>query len=188
MCESPQPLVNFSRNARNKDGLYTYCKACAAVQMKAWRKANAERVRTSTVAWRSANAVRVKEVKAAYHARNKEQINARHAAWRKENHEQHKAACAAWCAKNPARRAALQKKRNAAKLRATPAWANKTAILAYYTLARELSMLTGERYHVDHIVPLQGELVCGLHVENNLQVIPASKNISKGKRLLEEAL
>lgn len=57
---------------------------------------------------------------------------------------------------------------------ATPLWANLDSIKKIYAEA-------GER-HVDHIIPLKGELVCGLHVENNLQYLSAEENIKKGNK------
>lgn len=64
-------------------------------------------------------------------------------------------------------------KRRVAKLRATAKWANLEAIKAIYRNCPK-------GYHVDHIVPLQGENVCGLHVENNLQYLTRAENIEKG--------
>ena len=54
----------------------------------------------------------------------------------------------------------------------------------YDLAARKTALKTGgvDRWEVDHIVPLQSPIVCGLHVEHNLQVIPASKNRSKHNR------
>lgn len=73
-------------------------------------------------------------------------------------------------------------KRKAAKLNASPAWADQTKITSIYAEARRITELTGVRHEVDHIVPLQSRIVCGLHVEHNLQVIPATVNRSKGNR------
>jgi hypothetical protein len=65
------------------------------------------------------------------------------------------------------------------RLKRTPPWANQEAILEFYKLARALSTSTGIPHHVDHIIPLQGKLVSGLHVEGNLQVLPWRDNILK---------
>ncbi len=62
---------------------------------------------------------------------------------------------------------------------ATPAWSDRQKIRAVYQAARDLTAKTGVKYHVDHIVPLKGELVCGLHNEFNLQILQAFENLSK---------
>lgn len=74
--------------------------------------------------------------------------------------------------------------RKAKKLNATPCWSETEKIKILYQKAKWLEQLTGLKYHVDHIVPLQGENVCGLHVWANLQLLEASINISKGNKLL----
>lgn len=73
-------------------------------------------------------------------------------------------------------------KRRAAKLRRTPAWADLQAIRAIYAEARRLTTVTGIPHHVDHEIPLQGELVSGLHVHNNLQILTGSENSRKKNR------
>ena len=73
-------------------------------------------------------------------------------------------------------------RRVANKKMATPPWADVDAIRAVYGLAAEATCKTGKQHHVDHIVPLQSRLVCGLHVPANLQVIPREKNQAKGNR------
>lgn len=49
----------------------------------------------------------------------------------------------------------------------------------FYLQAQTLREVLGENYHVDHIVPLKGKTVCGLHCETNLQILPAAENIRK---------
>lgn len=68
-------------------------------------------------------------------------------------------------------------KRRAKKLKATPSWADLKGIKNFYKNCPE-------GYHVDHIVPLQNDLVCGLHVENNLQYLTKEENLSKGNKFI----
>jgi hypothetical protein len=75
--------------------------------------------------------------------------------------------------------------RHTAKMERTPKWlteADKLHIKCLYQVASMRTKESGQEWHVDHIVPLQGKNVCGLHVPCNLRVIPATENISKGNR------
>jgi hypothetical protein len=70
---------------------------------------------------------------------------------------------------------------------ATPQWLThkqKSEIRQLYRIAITMSQTTGERYVVDHIIPLQGESVCGLHVPWNLRVITQEENLAKSNKLL----
>lgn len=68
-------------------------------------------------------------------------------------------------------------------LKATPVWADLTAIEAVYKEAAKLTRATGIKYEVDHFFPLQGNTVCGLHVLSNLRIITKTENIQKGNRV-----
>lgn len=73
-------------------------------------------------------------------------------------------------------------KRRTSTLRATPSWANQQAIRAFYEGVKAIEKATGIKQAGDHIVPLNSPLVCGLHVEYNLQVLSAEDNAKKGNR------
>jgi len=73
-------------------------------------------------------------------------------------------------------------KRRAIKLKASPLWADDIKIKQIYLERINKEFKTGGKYHVDHIIPLQGKNVCGLHIENNLQILPASENIKKSNK------
>lgn len=65
---------------------------------------------------------------------------------------------------------------------ATPRWVDREKILKIYQQRTRLSVQTGIEHEVDHIVPIVHALVCGLHCEANLQIIPASENRMKSNK------
>ena len=84
-----------------------------------------------------------------------------------------------WRPKNRHKKAYETRLRDAGKAKRTPKWADLEAILQIYAEAKELAEFTGVEWHVDHVIPLQGKLVSGLHVRENLQLLPAIDNIRK---------
>lgn len=95
--------------------------------------------------------------------------------------------CKDWRDANPVKVSAQSAKKRAVKRNRTPPWLTQEhlqQIESVYALAKQLTVETGIVHHVDHIVPLQGKTVSGLHVPWNLRAIPATENLSKSNRLL----
>lgn len=84
-----------------------------------------------------------------------------------------------WSKNNPGKVNALTAKRRAFKRNATPSWANFEVMKAIYVESRRMTEDTKILHHVDHIVPLQSKIVCGLHCEFNLQILTATDNLKK---------
>lgn len=80
------------------------------------------------------------------------------------------------------RELARSAKRRSAKKQAVPGWFDKEVVDAIYAKAKRLTDLTGDAFHVDHIVPLTSDIVCGLHWSGNLQILPGTENLSKANR------
>lgn len=76
--------------------------------------------------------------------------------------------------------------RHAVHKKACPKWANKSAIKKIYDTAKDLTSSTGIIYEVDHIIPVKHQLVCGLHVEHNLQILPKDENRVKSNYFVVE--
>lgn len=90
-----------------------------------------------------------------------------------------------WKKRNRYRANFCESKREATKLNATPKWLTDEDFLrikCFYLLASFLTKKFGIMIHVDHIIPLQGKSVRGLHVPWNLQLLLATDNIKKGNR------
>ncbi|MEN6544486.1 MAG: hypothetical protein ABFE07_00420 [Armatimonadia bacterium] len=120
-----------------------------------------------------------------YHADNRDQVNEQKREYWAENREQMAEARKRWKAKNRARVRHMNACRKKLIAIATPPWADRSAILAVYEEAERVTEATGVQHHVDHIVPIKGESVCGLHVHYNLRPLPWDQNIKKKNRLVE---
>lgn len=149
---------------------------------KAWQKAytqrNREKAYQKVKEWRAANPDKWAEQHKRYAARYPEKIVAKVLAWKERNPEKAAEVSRKSRQKHAARVLANKAKYRAAKLQATPSWLNKGhwfEIGCVY-LYRDALKRVGLDYHVDHVVPLQGKKVSGLHVPENLQVIPAKQN------------
>ena len=134
------------------------------------------------IQWRSKNHVKVKQHNDTQYTNHSEKLIARSKKFRLENIETVRQKSREYQKKNPHIYAKSGAKRKAAKLQRTPAWLTDIdfeRIGNEYKLAALLTKVTGSSWHVDHIIPLQGKIVSGLHVPSNLRVLPAKENISK---------
>jgi hypothetical protein len=177
-CHSILYYKYFNNNSSYTDGLNPYCSGCQKKLSKEYqdktgynrkyRDLNQEAIKIQNKKWREDNKEKIKiyrelnrEHKARYnrdyHFRNREVLLERKREYSKKHINEESARSA---------------KRRAVKLQAMPKWADREKIKQIYATRPE-------GYHVDHIIPLQHPLVCGLHCEFNLQHLPAAENISK---------
>lgn len=139
-------------------------------------------------AYKEKNSDRIRQVTRANYEANAEQRRAYAKAYRLVNLEKCKAAGRQDKIKNRARYTAAENNRKALKLKCSPRWlteSQKAEISALYAYAAEMREAIGEEMHVDHIIPLQGADVCGLHVPWNLQVLRGSDNNEKYNKIPE---
>ena len=103
---------------------------------------------------------------------NREKLRQSNKEWRERNYEQHTHNCRMYRYR---------------KYQAVPSWLtkeDKAEITAIYKQCKQTTEETGVLHHVDHIIPINGENVSGLHVAWNLQVVPATYNLSKKNKVI----
>ena len=157
-CKQIKPKDAFYKNKGQKDGLCGNCKQC----QQAFNKKNAAKKRLYNIEYYNKNKQYYQEYSKDYWLVHSRRIIEHRKVSGKANK---------WAAD-----------RRGYKLQRTPAWLTDDdhwIIKEIYDLAAQRSRMTGFEWHVDHIIPLKGKTVCGLHVPNNLQVIPGSENIRK---------
>lgn len=141
------------------------CKECCGIRQKAIVEANKEHVARRKQEW---------------FERNKERQLQRISDWCDKNKERVLAAKRKYREANPVVDRVNTVKRRAALMNRNAPWADRNVIRFFYDTRAYMSADTGQQWHVDHIVPLRGKVVSGLHTHNNLRVIPAVDNMAKG--------
>lgn len=120
----------------------------------------------------------------------KEDTANRLANWHLKNKTRRNLAAKARYHKNPAAALARWHKRRAIKIKATPKWLTEShweQIRDKFKDRQRLSAASGETYHVDHVIPLNSPIVCGLHVPWNLRVLSEAENLRKASKIGEAA-
>lgn len=196
-CKKFKLASEFGVDNRLKSGLRPDCKECNRAAALRYRNANIEKARASCRNWARKNPKKATELKLRwakenrektlrqgreYHFRNREKRLASQKATRVANSEKYAAKRKEWRKNNMDYILSINALRHAKKLQRTPKWLtkeDKEKIRLIYKEARQLTEATGKKYHVDHIIPLQGKLVSGLHVPSNLQILYWKDNLSK---------
>jgi hypothetical protein len=197
-CGEVKELSEFYKSKRHKDGLFSECKSCHKLKVANRSDKEAiERRKAYQKKYRSENSEKLKRYRKEYYKRNKESILNKNKEYALKNPEFTKEYKKKWASKNKekvksslkkhyskrvnkAKRNSYTAKRRCLKKKATPKWYEKDKIEVLYQKAKWLSSLTGMDYHVDHVIPINSDTVCGLNVWANLQILEVSENSKKG--------
>lgn len=146
---------------------------------------------TKSARRRTLHPEKIKEYKRRDYEKRKAKVLASCARYRKENKEARNKYFRQYKKEHSGLVAASNKKRDLAKKNRVPKWLTSDdvwIIKEIYALAALRTKLTKVRWHVDHIVPLQGRMVSGLHTPANLRVVLGKDNLTKSNNLVEELL
>ena len=136
----------------DRDAYHSWCKSCKHLSGKQWN------------------------------IKNKERHSQMNSEWYEQNKEKHLANSRQWYKDNKHRKLETSSAREKRCVLATPTWADRELIKELYALAQKLTEQTGIPHEVDHVIPLQGAIVSGLNVPNNLQVITREENRRKSNK------
>lgn len=175
-CNQTKSIELFPKDPSCKGGYRAQCRDCKNAKRRAWYQADPEARREQIYKYRQEHPDRVKQSKAEYYQRHKDKVDEQILAWRRANPQVIKAYQQTNYHRHKDQYYAKSAKRRALEKQAVPPWAELDKIKTVYSKAMEYN------FEVDHIVPLQSELVCGLHCWANLQLLDRTINRSKGNR------
>ena len=141
--------------------------------------------RNHVAKWQKANPHKAAANQAKWVEKNPGLAAKRSKVWYRNNTTRHSATMQKYFASRPHLRASMSSRQRAKQFERTPRWLSADDwwwIDEVYALAIARAKLTGLAWHVDHVLPLRGRKVSGLHVPWNLRVIPAIDNLKKGNR------
>lgn len=173
-CGGQKSLALFSKNKAKPDGYSHFCKSCMREAMSKWREKNPGVALAATARWRKAKPEQAKLSAKKSDAKR---------AGRPDRKKQTTEAISVWRKNNIGRVNGYTASRRAQQAQATVEWASPEQVKNFYVLAAAWnSIWPDDAVHVDHIVPLNGKTVSGLHTEHNMQIIRSSTNSEKGNR------
>lgn len=170
LCNTEKPFGDFHKGAKYKHGYRTWCKVCMSAYKKQYKDTNRDAILEKQRAYDAVKNQERREYFAQRYLAQKEKIDAANRQYR---------------VANPHKHAAKEMRRRVAKLQRTPVWLDEDGLWILeqaHELAALRTKMLGIPFEVDHIVPLQGKNVSGLHVPENIQVIPAFENRKKTNR------
>lgn len=156
-CNKLKALSNFHTNNNKPDKLSSYCKYCVSDTNTNYYKNNIEKVSKYNKEYAVKNFAKLK----LYRISKEHDLYINNKTWVDKNREI---------------KYAHNTKRRASKLKATPKWYEKELIIELYNQS-------SKETHIDHIIPLVNDLICGLHCIDNLQAISAKENLEKSNKL-----
>lgn len=152
-CKVAKELTGFSKSRLTADNYNYWCKECTKVGKAKSKAKKPEMYRLNAIAYSK-----------MYREQFPEKVTESYKTWSRSNPD---------CLN------AIRAVRRSMKINATPSWMDKEEIKKVYTEASERVDEHGEKFHVDHLVPLVSDFVCGLHCTANLMAIPAKENLRK---------
>ena len=192
-CDTWKKHEEFGKDRQKPDGLSCHCKLCIRLKGEKYYARNRKAILEDKVEYHAENRELVIGKMRNRYAANNEQYAREKAEYRAANPEKTreisrrayvnnieiiKERQREYGQRNPHVLAHRNAKSRAAKMERTPPWFEADAVKAVYRLAAA-HRRNGRDVHVDHIIPLQGKLVSGLHCRANLQILDASENMSK---------
>jgi len=171
-CKDIKHFSFFSSNQCGKYNLSSRCKQCDNL----YYQKNKEKIKEKAKNWRSNNRQRSLESKKNHYQKNSDSYKLRARSWELQNKDKHEELAYFYCAK-----------RRSSKKTATPPWADINSIKEIYAQALRMKN-SGLDVEVDHVIPLVHNLVCGLHVAENLKIISKQDNRKKHNKFLIEEI
>lgn len=164
-CHTVKSIDNFHRQKGRKDQHCSYCKSCKSHIARLWAITSRDVKNAISRRWNSRHRDQKHEMDRTYYTANKIKLNIQHTFWNKTHPDKRRESVSRWMRKNGARI-------RAEKIKRMPIWADKKAIQQFYEVCPSNMV-------VDHIIPLAGKTVSGLHVLNNLQYLTPAENRKK---------
>lgn len=185
-CQIDKEVTAFYSHVTGLEGLSASCKQCKKITSDSWYTKNKQRKATTASKWAATHKEQIAKLNSCNYKKNLLENRAKRQQYHKEHQKEEKIWRQQYLNENPEIARNWTSKRRAAQLNRLPKWltiADKEKIKSFYNEAAKLTQITGIPHEVDHIIPLCGKNVSGLHCPQNLQILTRSQNRSKGIRV-----